>query len=88
VGSRSDAPSAENSILLGRASMVELYSAVLRRRREGSVAAEDCDVALRAFDSHCRSDYEFIELDLQVVTLARDLLERNSLRAYDAVQLA
>jgi uncharacterized protein len=37
---------------------------------------------------HCATEYRFVELDLNVVGLARDLLDRHPLRAYDAVQLA
>jgi len=68
--------------------MVEIYSALARRRREGSVPAADCIIAAQAFTAHSATEYEFIELDLGVVTQARDLLERHPLRAYDAAQLA
>lgn len=68
--------------------MVEVYSALARRRREGSVPASDCSIAAQAFTAHSATEYEFVELNLDVVALARDLLERHPLRAYDAVQLA
>ncbi len=68
--------------------MIEIYSALARRKREGSVPAADCLIAAQAFTVHSATEYEFIELDQGIVSVARDLLERYSLRAYDAVQLA
>ena len=68
--------------------MVELYSALARRRREGTVKIEDYLVATQAFAAHSVTAYEFVELDLPVVALAQTLLERHPLRAYDAIQLA
>ncbi len=82
------APSAGHILLTARITMVEIYSALARRRREGSVPVTDCDIASQAFTTHSATEYEFVELDLGVVTLARDLLEHHPLRAYDAVQLA
>lgn len=63
-------------------------NALARRKREGSVPAVDCDTAAQAFAVHSTTEYDFVELDLTVVALARALLERHPLRAYDAVQLA
>lgn len=82
------APAAGHTLLTARITMVEVYSALARRRREGAVPAADCLVAIQAFRAHSATEYEFVELDLNVVNLARDLLERHPLRAYDAVQLA
>jgi uncharacterized protein len=82
------APLAGHTLLTARMTMVEVYSALARRRREGSVPAADCALAAQAFAAHSTTDYDFVELDLNVVALARDLLERHPLRAYDAVQLA
>jgi len=82
------APSAGHTLLTARITMVEIYSALARRRREGSVPATDCAIASQAFTAHSATEYEFVELDLGVVTLAHDLLEHHPLRAYDAVQLA
>jgi len=81
-------PAAGHTLLTARITMVEVYSALARRRREGSVPPADCAIAAQAFAAHSVNDYDFVELDLNVVALARDLLERHPLRAYDAVQLA
>jgi len=81
-------PADGHTSLTARITMVEVYSALARRRREGSVPAADCSIAVQAFTAHSATEYELVELNLDVVALARDLLERHPLRAYDAVQLA
>jgi len=81
-------PAAGHALLTARITMVEIYSALARRRREGSVPISACETAAQAFAAHSAAEYEFVELDLSVVSLARDLLERHPLRAYDVVQLA
>jgi predicted nucleic acid-binding protein len=81
-------PKADHTLLTARITMVEIYSALARRKREGSVPAADCDTASRAFTAHSATDYDFVELDLTTVNLSRNLLNRHPLRAYDAVQLA
>ncbi len=68
--------------------MVEVYSALARRKREESVLATACETAAQAFTVHSNTEYDFVELDIEIVNGARDLLERYPLRAYDAVQLA
>jgi hypothetical protein len=82
------APTGGHTLLTARLTMVEVYSALARRSREGSVPPADCAVAAQAFAAHSASEYDFVELDLRLVTLARRLLEQHPLRAYDAVQLA
>lgn len=82
------APAAENALLTARITMVEMYSALARRKREGSVSTDACESAAHAFSAHSASDYRFIELDSNMVLRARDLLDRYTLRAYDSVQLA
>lgn len=59
-----------------------------RRKREASITPQDHTDALSAFVEDCLTQYRFIEIDLPIVDLAGELLERHPLRAYDAVQLA
>jgi predicted nucleic acid-binding protein len=80
--------SANHLLLTARISVVELHSAVARRRREGTVPTSVCDTILQIFDVHCLTQYKFVELTPSVISIARELLDRNPLRAYDAVQLA
>lgn len=78
----------EHTFLTARITMVEIYSALARRRREGSVLPAHCDIARQAFTAHSSTDYAFIELDLDIIAQAQGLLWRHPLYAYDAVQLA
>jgi predicted nucleic acid-binding protein len=78
-------PATGHTLLTSRVTMVEIYSALVRRKREGTVPSADCDTAAQAFTAHSNIDYEFIELDLDVVTITREVLEQHALRAYDAV---
>ena len=64
-------PTASHTLLLARITMVELYSALARRRREGTVKIEDYLVATQAFAAHSVTAYEFVELDLPVVALLK-----------------
>lgn len=81
-------PNTDHVWLTARITMVEFHSALARRRREGTVPTADCDVACQAFDAHSVTEYDFVELHLEVVQLAQHLLNHHPLRAYDAVQLA
>jgi len=82
------APTAGHALLTARLTMVEFYSALARRRREGIVSANDCDVATAAFTAHSAAEYKFVELDLPIAAVTREMLERHPPRASDAVQLA
>ena len=82
------APEAGNVIITARISMVEVYSALSRRRREATISDEAYDQLVADFTTICMADYQFVELTLPVVEQARLLLARYALRAYDAVQLA
>ena len=81
-------PLTEHILLTARITMVKGYSALARCKREGSVPAADYDVATHAFTVHNVTEYDFIELDLSLIALARKLLDRHTLKAYDVVQLA
>lgn len=80
-------PSA-NLLLISRITVVEVRSALARRKREASIQPSDHADALNALNEDCLLRYRFVELEAPVVDLAGDLLDRHMLRAYDAVQLA
>jgi predicted nucleic acid-binding protein len=75
-------------ILTSRVTVVEVWSALARRRREASISARDHADALDAFREDSLLRYRFIEFELQVIEAAGQLLQRHPLRAYDSVQLA
>ena len=78
----------ENVLLISRITVVEMRSALARRKREASIQPQDHVDALAALSEDCLIRYRFVELEAPVVDLAGELLDRYVLRAYDAVQLA
>lgn len=70
-----------------RYSAVEVASALARRAREGAISGEDCERGLAALRDDLGAML-VVELTPAVVTRAQLLLQRHSLRAGDAVQLA
>jgi hypothetical protein len=54
--------------------MVEVYSALARRKQEGSVRAADFETEVQALKAHSTSGYDFVELDLNFVHLAHSNL--------------
>src|SRR5215210_1474041 len=75
-------------MITARISLVEVYSALNRRLREASLRPVDYAQIISDFAAICAAEYELVELTAPVVERATLLLERYSLRAYDAVQLA
>lgn len=82
------APAAGNVILTARISMAEFYSALNRRIRDATLDTTEYTQVATDFDALCRTQYTLIELTPVIVEHTRQLLERYTLRAYDAVQLA
>ena len=80
--------SEDNLILTSRVTMVEVWSALARRRREASISTQHHADTLNAFHEDCLLRYRFVEFDVPVIETAGVLLERHPLRAYDSVQLA
>lgn len=79
---------ADNVLLISRITVVELRSALARRKREASIQLQDHADALNALSEDCLLRYRFVELEAPVVDLAGELLDHYVLRTYDAVQLA
>jgi predicted nucleic acid-binding protein len=78
----------ENVLLISRITVVEMRSALARRKREASIQPQDHADALTALSEDCLIRYRFVEFEAPVVDLAGEMLDRYVLRAYDAVQLA
>jgi len=81
-------PTAGHVVMTSRCSVVEVVSALSRRRREGSLSAAQYAQISADFAALCATDYQLVELTASVVDRAWRLLEQHALRAYDAVQLA
>jgi predicted nucleic acid-binding protein len=81
-------PAISNIVITARISIVEVVSALNRRVREANISSNDYSDLVTDFLDTCTTEYELVELTEAVVAQARQLLERHTLRAYDAVQLA
>jgi predicted nucleic acid-binding protein len=68
--------------------IVEVTSAFNRRVRGGTLTPADYQRSRAIFRDDCRTEYQIIAVLDAVVDLACDLLERYSLRSYDALHLA
>lgn len=77
-----------HEIVTSQVSIVEVISALNRRCREGSITATDYALLRDDFLSLCHSAYRLVSVTEPVLLQARLLLERHSLRAYDALHLA
>ncbi len=81
-------PASGNVIITARVSVVEVFSALNRRVREGTLNQAMYVAVAADVEAACAAEYRLIELAPPLSGLARVLLERHPLRAYDAVQLA
>ncbi len=81
-------PAASNLIYLANITDVEMTSAVVRRRRGGSISAADAAATLMQFRHDLVAGYRIIDVTPALLLAARSLAERHGLRAHDAVQLA
>lgn len=78
----------ENVLVTAQISTVEIFSALNRRCREGSLMRADYIRIADDFSAVCESEYKIIVLANDVIAESQRLLETYPLRAYDAVQLA
>jgi uncharacterized protein len=81
-------PASGNVISIAEVTRAEVASALARRAREGSVTVDESLELIRAFEAHCATEYRVVPTEHTVVGLAVELIQRHSLRAYDAIQLA
>ena len=81
-------PTTSNILLISRLTCVEISSAIARRKREASLTPQQAERLNIIVQDHFITQYQIVELNLRITDLARDLCNRQALRAYDAVQLA
>ena len=81
-------PATQNILLISRLTYVEISSAIARRKRESTLTPEQAAQLKLIFQDHCKTQYQIVELNLHMTDLASTLCDRQSLRAYDAVQLS
>jgi uncharacterized protein len=75
-------------MVVGDITTVEVPAAFGRAEREGRLSATQRQQALARFDADCAQAFMIETITAPVFALARDLIERHPLKAYDAVQLA
>jgi predicted nucleic acid-binding protein len=82
------APTAGYTLLVAQTTPVELVSALARPARAGPIAVRTARAARLLVDRHHVREYQVIRWTDEIVQRAEDLLERQPLRAADALQLA
>ena len=75
------------SVATAKVAYVEVYAGLGRRRRAGDLSPKDHRVACTQFE---RDWPGYIRVDLadEILSLARDIIQRHPLRGFDAVHLA
>jgi len=81
-------PSAQNRLYLARITGVEVIAALTKRMRVGSLSANATAKAINRFEREFNNRYLLIEVSPPIVKTAMTLAKNNTLRGYDAVQLA
>jgi predicted nucleic acid-binding protein len=79
---------ASHTIYLARITAVEVYAAITRRQRGGSLSPSQAGAILGHFRRHLTQRYLIVELTPTLSADAMRLARKHGLRAYDAVQLA
>jgi predicted nucleic acid-binding protein len=75
-------------IFLARITIVEVTSAVARRRAGRTLTASQASAFLSRFRKHAAGRYIILEITANLLTEAATIANKHRLRAYDAVQLA
>jgi uncharacterized protein len=81
-------PQAGHMIFISTLATVEIITALVCRERGGVIPASDRVKLQNDFLLHAQNQYSVINLDDDVLNLARSLLVQHQLRTLDALQLA
>ncbi len=81
-------PSSGNVTVVAETTQVETFSAISRRRREGTLDATTALGLQKTFLFHSEHEYLTIPIDNKILVSARVLVDKYPLRALDAIQLA
>ncbi|MGC1272115.1 MAG: type II toxin-antitoxin system VapC family toxin [Planctomycetaceae bacterium] len=82
------APDAANRLYVSTLCLVEVISAITRRRRAGLIKAKYAAILVARFHRDYRGQYTSMDLVAPLLSDAVRLVETYGLRGYDAVQLA
>jgi predicted nucleic acid-binding protein len=75
------------TIATAKIAYAEIFAGLTRKLREGHLPRAEYDLTCRQFESDWHA-YLRVELEDQILFLARDLIQRHPLRGFDAVHLA
>ena len=78
---------AAHTLFIARITAVEVFAAITRRQRGGSLSAPQAGAILGHFRRHLAQRYIIVEVTPPLVTDAMLSARTHGLRAYDAVQL-
>lgn len=79
--------SRDGPVVTATIAFAELHAGLARKRREGHLSEAAYALTCRRFDHEWRT-YVRLDLDDDVLMLARDLIRRHPLRGFDAIHLA
>lgn len=77
-----------NTIAIAQIGIVEVAAALASKRRDNSISEEEYEGAMRDFIRDAQQQYQVVATGQEVIDLAVELTRRQTLRGYDAVQLA
>jgi len=78
----------DNVIFISDIAIAELGAAFARLQREGNITEDKYTAILNDFMNDYFNEYLKVNISFKILTLATRLTKKNSLRAYDAIQLA
>lgn len=81
-------PASNNSVITAKLSIVEVFSAFNRRKREAAISQIDYNDFAKDFSTISNNEYHLLDLNDSIIAESQRLLETYPLRAGDAVQLA
>ncbi len=81
-------PVSNNSIITAKLSIVEVFSAFNRRKREATISQIDYNDFAKDFSTISSNEYNLLSLTDSIIAESQRLLEIHPLRAGDAIQLA
>ena len=74
-------PAAANDVYVVRVTEVEITSAIVRRRRSGTLTTAEANAALIKFRQDLRKQFQVIEIDAALLVAAVRAVEVHGLRA-------
>lgn len=81
-------PASNNSIITAKLSIIEVFSAFNRRKREATISQTDYNDFAKDFSAISNNEYHLLDLTNSIIVESQRLLETHPLRAGDSIQLA